>query len=248
MKSISYVAEMQPIVPASSLPFLVYTGIIITLLAFFPTKLKLEHGFLILGLLLMSIVSNRYIALLIFLGSFVVVDLANQHFKLYITNDLEKIESFLTSPIFMILVISSCMIFTSSKLLNKMSEPYTNSDFYPLEATTYILENLDYKNIRLYNDYNVGSYLMFNEIPIFIDSRLDVYCSEFNNTEVFKDCVNLSFKGTHYEDIFSKYNFTHILLKNDENCLEYIKRDPNYILLHKDEHFTLFERTNTDTK
>ena len=52
---------------------------------------------------------------------------------------------------------------------------------------------------------------MLNNIPVFIDSRLDVYCSEFNDTHIFYDFIQVSNGYMHYEEIFSKYNFTHIL-------------------------------------
>ena len=46
----------------------------------------------------------------------------------------------------------------------------------------------------------------------------------------------------YYEDVFSKYNFTHILLYDDETINLYIKHDNNYKLLYEDENFSLYER------
>jgi len=83
---------------------------------------------------------------------------------------------------------------------------------------------------------------MLNEIPVFIDSRLDVYCSEFNHTDIFKDFISIKSDTQYYEDIFTKYDFTHILLKNDELILKYLKRDAKYNVIYEDEYFTLFER------
>lgn len=96
--------------------------------------------------------------------------------------------------------------------------------------------------MRIYNSYNNGSYLMLNDIPIFIDSRLDVYCSEFNDTDVFYDYVQVAQGKQNYEDIFTKNDFTHILIYNDEIIYNYIKNDENYKVLYEDEYFTLYER------
>ena len=79
------------------------------------------------------------------------------------------------------------MFFAISFQIDNLSKDYLPEDLYPIGAVNYIKNNLDYKNIKIYNDYNEGSYLMFNNIPVFIDSRLDVYCSEFNNTDIFRD-------------------------------------------------------------
>ena len=37
-------------------------------------------------------------------------------------------------------------------------------------------------SMRLFNEYNYGSYLLYEGIPVFIDSRADLYAPEFNGT------------------------------------------------------------------
>ena len=108
----------------------------------------------------------------------------------------------------------------------------------------YIKENIDYKNMRIYNSYDNGSYLMLNDIPVFIDSRLDVYCSEFNDTDVFKDYIYVTAGKANYENIFSKYDFTHILLYKKEIANQYITNDTNYKLLYEDEYFSFYQKLN----
>ncbi len=143
----------------------------------------------------------------------------------------------------MLFMVSS---FTINNLVSNIHKTYFYEELYPVEATAFIKNNLDYKNIRIYNSYNTGSYLMFNDIPNFIDSRLDVYCSEFNNTDIFYDYVQLLTSNEHYENIFKKYNFSHILLENSSYFMPYISIDPNYKLLYEDENFSLFERLTYD--
>jgi hypothetical protein len=83
---------------------------------------------------------------------------------------------------------------------------------------------------------------MLNDIPVFIDSRLDVYCSEFNDTDVFHDYIYATQGMEYYEDIFSKYDFTHVLLYKNELLNKYIPKDSNYKLLYEDDYFSLYER------
>ena len=33
--------------------------------------------------------------------------------------------------------------------------------------------------MKIYNEYNYGSYLLFRGIPVFIDSRCDLYTKEY---------------------------------------------------------------------
>ncbi len=242
LKSMGYIAEMQPIIPVQHVSLVIFLIIFIAFLAFVPTKIKLEHIFLILGLLYMTLSSVRYVYLLIPLGCYVICDLISQSSDNYIKNEMLILEKIIIYPISIIICICIVSIFTISNMHNYKNIGFINEKLYPTKATKYIKENLDYKNIRIYGSYDFGSYLMFNEIPVFIDSRLDVYCSEFNDTDIFYDYIQTYTGNTHYEKIFSKYNFTHILLYNNERLNTYIANDNNYNVIYKDTNFSLYER------
>ena len=240
--SVDFIMEMQPITPAYSTDLVVFLIILLAFLIFMPTKLKLEQGFLILGLLLMTIISARYVYLLVFLGSYVLIDLITQCIAKFIPEDMQKLENILVSKKGIIILSILIILFVLPEFLEIIVEDYVDEELYPVGAVEYIKENLDYKNMRIYNSYNNGSYLMLNEIPVFIDSRLDVYCSEFNDTDVFYDFTQVSLGKVNYEDVFKKYDFTHILIYNTDIIYNYIKLDHNYKVLYEDENFTLYER------
>lgn len=240
--SVDFIMEMQPITPAYSTDLVVFLIILLAFLIFMPTKLKLEQGFLILGLLLMTIISARYVYLLVFLGSYVLMDLITQCIAKFIPEDMQRLENILVSKKGIIILSILIILFVLPEFLEIIVEDYVDEELYPVGAVEYIKENLDYKNMRIYNSYNNGSYLMLNEIPVFIDSRLDVYCSEFNDTDVFYDFTQVSLGKVNYEDVFKKYDFTHILIYNTDIIYNYIKLDHNYKVLYEDENFTLYER------
>ena len=242
--SADYVLEMQPIIPISNLGFMTFTIILLTFLAFIPTKLKTEHGFLLIGLYLMSLSSARYVYLLVLLGSFVLNDLMSQATNLLIRDDIDDLENLFSRKTPAIILIALTIIFSASTFLDTLSTNYVDNKTYPVAAVEYIKENLDYENIKIYNSYNNGSYLMLNNIPVFIDSRLDVYCSEFNDTHIFYDFIQVSNGYMHYEEIFSKYNFTHILLQTKDIAQKYICKDKNYKSIYEDEHYVLYEKVN----
>lgn len=242
--SIDYIVEMQPTVPMSNLAFIAFTVILLTFLTFLPTKLKTEHGFLILGLYIMALSSGRYVYLLVLIGSFVINDLITQATNLLIKDDIEALEKFFSNTICGILTIAFISIFSFSMFMDTISTDYVDKKDYPVAAVEYIKENLDYKNIKIFNSYNNGSYLMLNDIPVFIDSRLDVYCSEFNDTDIFYDFIQISTGNQSYHEIFEKYNFTHILLKPTDKAQQYISKDSNYNVIFEDENYILYEKVN----
>ena len=90
----------------------------------------------------------------------------------------------------------------------KLDDEFINPSSYPVEAAEYIKQNLDLNSIRLFNEYNYGSYLLFQDIPVFIDSRADLYAPEFNGEkgedgkyegqDIFSDYINTSNISKYY--------------------------------------------------
>lgn len=65
--TMSYINEHSPIIVASSLEFVTFIIFTITCIAFIKSKMNLSEAFLMLGLYFMTIISRRYIVLLILL-------------------------------------------------------------------------------------------------------------------------------------------------------------------------------------
>ena len=119
---------------------------------------------------------------------------------------------------------------------------FHTKDNYPDKIVNYIKKNLDYKNIKLYTDFNFGSYIAFNDIPIFVDSRAEVYMKKFNGG---KDIINDFLKVDNYNDykkIFNKYKFDYALVYYNSNLYYYLKNDKDFELIYnEDDLYTLFK-------
>ena len=97
--------------------------------------------------------------------------------------------------------------------------------------------------MRIYNEYNFGSYLLLNDIPVFIDSRADLYAPEFNpGCTVFDDFINTSSVDIYPEETFEKYNITHIILENNGAINTIVSGSHDYNVLYTDDYFTIYER------
>ena len=107
---------------------------------------------------------------------------------------------------------------------------------FPVGAIPYLkLE----ENQRIYNDYGIGGYLVWNEVKVFIDGRADLY----SPLGIFKESLLVD-KGE-FEEVFKKYNITMALI-NKKSFLaklltnhgwERIWHDDNFVLLHKRRYF-----------
>ena len=116
----------------------------------------------------------------------------------------------------------------------------------------YIKENLDVNSIKLFNEYNYGSYLLFEGIPVFIDSRADLYAPEFNGVkgkdgkyegqDIFSDYINTSNISKYYENTFNTYGITHVILYKNSKLNIFLSRSDRYKELYSDKKFVIYER------
>lgn len=97
--------------------------------------------------------------------------------------------------------------------------------------------------MRLFNDFNYGSYLLFKDIPVFIDGRADVYDPKFNGKtdDVFLDYMKASSLEVWYEEVFRKYDITHIITLTSSKLSTYLQRNSDYRAIYNDSTFIIYE-------
>lgn len=168
--------------------------------------------------------------------------------KLYDKEMIEKIRDKLVSIIGIVATTIVMLLLSYHFAKDKLDDAYISESSYPVQACDYILENIDLGKARFYNEYNYGSYMLFRGIPVFIDSRADLYAPEFSGKEddIFMDFIETSNISKFYEDIFEKYNITHVITYDNSkmNMIITKSNDPNYKELYKDKYFVIYERLN----
>ena len=190
----------------------------------------------------MSIFSVRHISLLALIGTVCFARVFATFLSNYGFTADKMLLKFFNKKI---VVISSFILVIVGTLLlfnTQMKDDFINKELYPVEATKYIKENIDVSKMKLFNDYNFGSYLLFNDIPVFIDSRADLYTKQFSGLEydIFDDYESIIIN---YQEKFEFYGITHALIyKNNNNFYQVLDRDLNYKIIYKDDNFGLFEK------
>ena len=223
--------------------------VFLSILIFTKAKIRLSDLFMLGGLLYLMLSSKRQLTMFILIGGFIIGRLLMDTFKRYNIN-AESFKDFFVKPISAI-ILSIIMICLSVYYIKpKVNDKYIDNTTYPVEACDFILNKsgIDLKTARFYNEYNYGSYLLFRGIPVFIDSRADLYTPEFNpqSEDIFTDFINTSSIGTFYEDTFEKYNITHVICYENSKMNMIITKtnDPNYKQIYEDEKFVIYERLN----
>ena len=243
-----YISEHQPTIIISCINLLIMLVAFISLLTFSKTKIRLSDLFLFSGLTLLALYSNRHIALLLILGSYIINTLLSKVTNVTEEKTQEVAQALISHPIMLIYMSLFTIGLGFSVLQTHFPLQFVKNELYPVEATNYIKNNIDTTNMRLFNEYNYGSYLLFNDIPVFIDSRADLYTCEFNpNCTVFDDSTKIESGKVYCEEIFEKYNITHILIPKNEPLYNYISNSGTNIFeeLYSDDNFAFFQRNST---
>lgn len=253
------VSEHLPLTLAENIPILVIITATFALAMFTKIKIKLRDIFFFGGLTLLAIMTRRQVSMLVLFGGFVVSTMLANLIEMYDKNGTEDFMKYTTSILGEVLTILLIFIMSFSMYRKNINASYINTSNYPVDATTWIKENLDYKNIKLFNDYNYGSYLLLNDIPVFIDSRCDLYTPEFNGSynkeekkyegkDIFSDYLNISNISTWYDTKFKDYGITHVMCKANSKLKMLISRDDGYKELYNDSKFVIYERLDKDSE
>lgn len=234
--------EHLPLTLMQHKDFLLTIVLFLSVITFIDVKIKLRDLLMLSGLLFLAFQSNRQISMFVLICSLILNRLICQIIDKYDNGRCKKLEKIcMQFPIYILIICVT--VFTSASLLKSNAErPIVDDVTYPVYAADFILNNLDVQNIRIYNEYNYGSYLLFRGIPVFIDSRADLYAPEFNGgRDIFSDFLNISSLEEDYKEKFDEYGITHAIMYQSSKLSLLLKEDEDYKVIY-DKDFIIYER------
>ena len=239
--SSTFISELQQTDIISSIGMILGLIVIDILMLATKSKMKLSDILLFCGLYFMAILARRNQAFLYLIGTIPVVRLITNFFETYDTENIsEKVNDFFSKNWVLGCTTIVIVIGLSSNMVTRIREKYVNEKKYPVGAVNFIKENLDYKNLKIYNSFNYGSYLELSGIPAFVDSRSEIFTEEFNNVTILKDWLETSRGNVNYNDTFEKYKIDYAIVEDKEIINTYISVDENYEKVFDDETFSIY--------
>ena len=212
-------------------------------MGFSKAKTTLSDSLILLGFSLLSFSTIRSVYFLLFLGSFVIGDIFASLYKEY-NLEKRKIDNKMENAILLLIGLIVVVISTKN-LLSNLVEDYEDPELCPSGVVNYIWNNYEeeqIKDMRIYNGFNFGSYMEFNGLPVFMDSRAEIYLSTFNDTSIIEDFLSISPGKIHYNDTFEKYDINYVLVEKDSIFKNYIYEDKYWNLLYQDNYFSFYEK------
>ena len=247
------ISEHLPLTLIDDVKTMVVIVLFLLILIFTDTKIKLRDLFMIAGLVLMAFMSRRQVSMFVLIGGFVFAKLLVALIDKYDKGGAEQAVNAITTIWGKIITILLAILVVFTLYRGKINNPIVSTSSYPVKACDYILENIDVENMRIFNEYNYGSYLLYRGIPVFIDSRADLYTPEFNGTkneegeyegrDIFTDYINTTNISRYYENTFKEYDITHVLIRKNTKLNMLLSRDKeHYKELYSDDNFIFYER------
>ena len=238
--------EHQPLVLIKDTGVISAIIVLLAILIFTKAKISLSDLLMLGGLTLLMFYSKRQSTIWVLIGGIILNRLLYE--LLGKDEDTKAINSIISK--FGISALTIIMLSVSFYLIRpKLKTQYIDENMYPVQMSEFILNyfeenNIDISTVRLYNEYDYGSYLLYKDIPVFIDSRADLYAPEFNGgRDIFTDFIKSSNLSVYFGDIFEKYDITHVILYKNSK-VNMIIQETNlrgYKLIKADENFVFYE-------
>ena len=138
-----------------------------------------------------------------------------------------------------IIILISFAVYSSVNISGVSDQDYNSIN----DTIEFILINEDISNVKLYTGYNDGGLAEFKGIPSYLDTRAEVFVKKNNKKDdVLKEYFQLQTGTIYYKDVLNKYNFTHLIVTEDDILNTYLKHDDDYGILYSNNKYTLFEK------
>ena len=238
--------EHLPRTLSNDTDILVTLILFLAILIFTKAKIRLSDLFMLGGLCYLMLSSRRQVSMFAIICSLILNRLIIEMIAIYFEKEeLEKLTKKFASTIGIIILTIAILGLSYYMAKDKFDDKYIDESDYPVAACDYIVQNIDLGTARFYNEYNYGSYMLFRGIPVFIDSRADLYAPEFSGKEddIFMDFIETSGISQFYGDVFEKYGITHVITYQNSKMNMIIQKTQAdlYNELYKDDNFIVYE-------
>lgn len=164
----------------------------------------------------------------------------------YVVILFEKI----TSKLKLKVITKVCLIIFSTILVVPAVMDFVKNSQYSLDyarnsmVSNKMIKLLENSKHNVYNDFDLGGYLIFYNIPVYVDGRVDPYLNKYGDMDIFTEYEESLYDTKLMDSLVEKYNFRYVLIKNNNKALAVFIANPKWKIVEYTNYVTLFEYEN----
>lgn len=247
-----HINEHLPLTLADNMEYAIMLAVIIVILVLVDIKVRLSDLLILGGTVILSFNARRQVAIVVIAGMPILAKLLADFFEKYDYKLCDMLKRLLTSIVGMIATVAIVVYISKGIYSETANDKYIDENSYPVSAVdwlySYMEENeISKEDLHLYNEYNYGSYILFRGLPVFIDSRAELYTPEFGSeNDIFIDALTVPGLNSNYEEIFEKYDVRYVMLYSSSNVNNNLQNDSNYEIIYNDGSFNIYKRLSAE--
>lgn len=215
---------------------LMYIAIVIFALILSKKKMATGDFLLLFGTLFMSLTAIRYVGLFVICSVVVLRYIDGIKAEINLRNEDKK--AAIATFVIVMAIITARMGY---EYFTKRNIDYIPLEQYPVKAVEFLKSEIAEED-RIFNYYDWGSYLMLNDIKVYIDSRCDLYTKEYNKQEIADDHNKLLNGDKDYKEIIDKYDINLFIIPIDNALETLLNENEDYNMLYKDDLAVIFKK------
>ena len=222
---LNFISEWKPTVLSNSshYPYFILVIFIVCIMLFSKEKIKFIDLALLGVSVFLGLKSIRFWGYTYIFMSYVIFNYINAR----------KIDRGTTRILFLLGSVFLVIFMTNYEMLSKEYDKNVISDKM---ISTIKKESPK----RLYNMYDYGGELVYNDIDVFVDGRADLY-SKYN----LQDYSDISMLIGDYEKTITKYNFDYFLTAKKYPINTYLDYSDNYEVILEEEDMILYKKKDS---
>lgn len=209
------------------LPIFLAIGVVIIIFIIIKEEIDLFDIIISIAFIYLTLKSVRFVALLVI----AVTPIVLKYVPKGKDTDIIKVLKYPFILIIIIMAIFNCNIIKS---LNKCS---IDTKYLPSEKSIEFIKKE--KPARMLNSYTWGGYLIYKNIPVFIDGRADLY-----SKNIYPDYIHIDYIRNDFKSLLNKYEFDVIMYPKDSKLNLYLSDSKDFKLIYSDSITVIYTRVS----
>ena len=128
-----------------------------------------------------------------------------------------------------------------------MADMEKTGPYSPEALVDYIERDAGTKDVRLFNPVRLGGYLEWRGLPVFVDSRLEVWNAPINGTrrDYYREYVDMTsgkWSASDFEQFLGENAFEYLITERNSYLYQYLDQTEDYESIMGTGGYTLWKK------